>query len=584
MPCAPRACNSVGSRGRSPTVADGILSRVNRRPWHYVLPLLLPLVSLLLIAQAGPAAGGPAVSLDGRDLPVRVTITPGGPLFALAPLARSLGGELTPGESGESSTLKIGDKDVILGVGSAVVTVGDSIVSLSQPPTRGEDGAQVPLDFLQKTYGDVLGYSFDWRPETQRLLISRRKERDIAVTFDVVHLQGMTTVVLQFPEVPRYHLQQQAGSVEVQMLSDRLAAAAPQRKVDDPLVRAVDIAPERVRVDLAPGAEVESYVLQNPFRLVFDVHAATAAAAPAAPTFAPPEPAPGIHTIVIDPGHGGVETGAIGPGGVQEKELTHLLAQQLAARLQQRLPLRVVLTRSEDTQLALDARTAIANQNKADLFVSIHLNSSLGAGAHGAETYFLAQRPTDPRAASSAQQENTGAALAGAAPAGDSASAGEGDLQLMLWDLAQSRHLAESQRLANLVQGELNEALQLKDRGVKQAPFRVLVGATMPAILVELGFLSNPDEEKKLQDAEYRAQLVDALVKAIARYKEVAEAKEAPAPGAQPTAPGAQPAQGTEAAPVQGAAPAPAQGTSPSSAPAGAPRPPASPAPGARRP
>jgi len=492
---------------------------VNRRPWQYVLPLLLPLVSLLLIAQArppAPAAGGPAVSLDGRDLPVRVTITPGGPLFALAPLARSLGGELTPGESGESFTLKIGDKDVILGVGSAVVTVGDSIVSLSQPPTRGEDGVQVPLDFLQKTYGDVLGYSFEWRPETQRLAISRRKARDIAVSFDVVHLQGMTTVVLQFPEVPRYHLLEKAGSVEVQMLSDRLAAAAPQRKVDDPLVKAVDIAPERVHVDLAPGAEVESYVLQNPFRLVFDVHAATAAATPAAPAFAPPEPAPGIHTLVIDPGHGGVETGAIGPGGVQEKELTLLLAQQLAARLQQRLPLRVVLTRSEDTQLALDARTAIANQNKADLFVSIHLNSSLGAGAHGAETYFLAERATDPRAASSAQQENTGGAAAGAtaAPAGD---AGEGDLQLMLWDLAQSRHLAESQRLANLVQGELNETLQLKDRGVKQAPFRVLVGATMPAILVELGFLSNPDEEKKLQDAEYRAQLVDALVKAIAR-------------------------------------------------------------------
>jgi len=563
---------------------------VKRRTWQYVLPLLVPLVSILLIAQArpgGPAGGGPSVSLDGRDLPVQVTITPGGPLFALAPLARSLGGELVPGETGESFALKIGDKDVVLGVGSAVVTVGDSIVSLTQPPTRGEGSVQVPLDFLQKTYGDLLGYSFEWRPETQRLSISRRKARDIAVSFDVVHLQGLTTVVLQFPEVPHYHLLQQAGSVEVQMVSDRLAAAAPQRKVDDPLVKAVDIAPERVHVDLAPGAEVESYVLQNPFRLVFDVHAASAATAPTAPAFTTPEPAAGIHTIVVDPGHGGPETGAIGPGGVQEKELTLLLAQQLAARLQQRLPIRVVLTRSEDAQVALDARPAIANQNKADLFVSIHLNSSLGAGAHGAETYFLAERATDPRAASSAQQENAAPAAAGAGAA--PASEGEGDLQLMLWDLAQSRHLAESQRLANLVQGELNETLQLKDRGVKQAPFRVLVGATMPAILVELGFLSNPDEEKKLQDAEYRAQLVDALVKAIARYKETAEAKEAPAPaqGTQPAlgTPAPAPGPGTAPAPIQGAAPPPAQGTAPSLAPT-APRPPQSPAPaaGARRP
>ncbi len=216
--------------------------------------------------------------------------------------------------------------------------------------------------------------------------------------------------------------------------------------------------------------------------------------------------------------------------------------------------MRVVLTRSEDAQLALDARTAIANQNKADLFVSIHLNSSLGAGAHGAETYFLAERATDPRAARSARQENAGPAAG--ASAGPGSEPGEGELQLMLWDLAQSRHLTESQRLANLVQGELNETLQLKDRGVKQAPFRVLVGATMPAILVELGFISNPDEEKKLQDPDYRAQLVEALVKAIARYKETAEAAPAAAP-TPATAPGSS-APGAAAPPAaQGTAPPP---------------------------
>jgi len=555
----------------------GILSRVSRRPWQTVLPLLAPLVSILLIAQARPqgagqgssAPAGASVALDGRELPVRVTIGPSGPLFALAPLTQALGGELTPGETGESFTLKLGDKDIVLGIGSAVVTVGDAIVSLSQPPTRGEGGVQVPLDFLAKTYGDVLGYSFEWRPETQRLAITRRKTREIPVSFDVVHLQGMTTVVLQFPEVPRYHLSQAAGTVEVQMISDRLAPAAPPRKVDDPLVRAVDIAADKVHVDLAPGAEVESYVLQSPFRLVFDVHAPSTGTQPAGPAFAPPAPGGGIRTIVVDPGHGGSETGAIGPGGVQEKELTLLLAQQLASRLQQRLPVRIVMTRSDDTAVALDARPAIANQNKADLFVSIHLNSSLGAGAHGAETYFLAERATDPRAESSARQENAGAAAGAASPA-PGADGGEGDLQLMLWDLAQSRHLTESQRLANLVQGELNTALQLKDRGVKQAPFRVLVGATMPAILVELGFLSNPDEEKKLQDPEYRAELVDALVKAIARYKESAEARESPAQPSGAPAPAA-------AAPSTPGAPGPA------AAPGAAPPPAPKPSPGARR-
>lgn len=117
---------------------------------------------------------------------------------------------------------------------------------------------------------------------------------------------------------------------------------------------------------------------------------------------------------------------------------------------------------------------------------------------------------------------------------------------MILWDLAQTRHLTESQRFAGMVQAELNQTLQIRDRGVKQAPFRVLVGADMPAVLVELGFLSNPEEETKLQDPAYRSQLIDALVQAIARYKQTvdaAEAASAPAPpGTAPRAtPGATP-------------------------------------------
>jgi N-acetylmuramoyl-L-alanine amidase len=119
------------------------------------------------------------------------------------------------------------------------------------------------------------------------------------------------------------------------------------------------------------------------------------------------------------------------------------------------------------------------------------------------------------------------------------------DLQLILWDLAQTHHLAESQRFANMVQGELNQALQLRDRGVKQAPFRVLMGANMPAVLVELGFISNPDEEKKLQDPEYRSGLIQALVRSVQRYKAMVENKPdptAPAPTPSPGSPGDTPA------------------------------------------
>jgi N-acetylmuramoyl-L-alanine amidase len=193
----------------------------------------------------------------------------------------------------------------------------------------------------------------------------------------------------------------------------------------------------------------------------------------------------GIRTIVIDPGHGGSNIGTEGPAGTLEKELTLQLARTLRSHLQRRLPVRVVLTRNEDAELPLDTRVAVANQQKADLFISLHLNSSPGHGAQGAETYFLNLVASDERAAQAARSENA---------AGDPLT----DLQLILWDLAQSHHMAESQRFAGLIQEELNEALELRNRGVKQAPFRVLMGAAMPAVLVELGFLSNPREEERL--------------------------------------------------------------------------------------
>jgi N-acetylmuramoyl-L-alanine amidase len=199
---------------------------------------------------------------------------------------------------------------------------------------------------------------------------------------------------------------------------------------------------------------------------------------------------------------------------------------------------RVVLTRNEDANVPHDTRTAIANQNQADLFISLHLNSSLGSGAHGAETYFLSAEASDAAAARMAEAENTADP---ALPEGRGLEAQ--DLELILWDLAQTHHLLESQRFAAMIQGELNQTLQLRDRGVKQAPFRVLNGAGMPAVLVELGFISNPDEEKKLQDAAYRAELVASLTRAIGRYKALVENKpEPPPPPGQPGQP-AQPAQ-----------------------------------------
>jgi N-acetylmuramoyl-L-alanine amidase len=482
-------------------------------------------------AFQGPAPGVPV------DLGAPTLTTDQGPLFALRPIVARLGGDLQ--DQTASTSLTLAGTTVVAGPDNPVMLVGQDIVRLSQAPQQGEpqvQGLLVPVDFLRQSYGALLDYRFEWSPAAPTLVALRRQPRSLPVGVDVVHLQGVTTVVLQFPARFDYQLEDRAEDVVVRPTRDRFETPASPPRVHDPLVRGVRVGPSEIWLDLAAGASAESYTLEKPFRLVFDVvrREPQEAAAEEAQPHEPPKPQPGIHTIVIDPGHGGAETGAVGPGGELEKDLTLELARALRTRLLQRLPVNVVLTRDEDVELPLDTRAAIANQNKADLFVSIHLNSSLGSGAHGAETYFLSMEASDERAADTAASENS---VEGRASDDDDPLH---DLQLILWDLAQSYHLAESQRLAALIQEELNTTLGLRDRGVKQAPFRVLMGAAMPAVLVELGFLSNPDEEARLEDPAYRSKLVGALVRAISRYR--AEVDQRARKGGAPGAPGVQPA------------------------------------------
>jgi N-acetylmuramoyl-L-alanine amidase len=193
-----------------------------------------------------------------------------------------------------------------------------------------------------------------------------------------------------------------------------------------------------------------------------------------------------------------------------EKDATLTLCRRLADNLENKLKTRVILTRTDDSLVPLDQRTAIANQYKADLFLSVHMNAAVVKGAHGSETYFLSLEASDELAKKAAEVENAAA---------KTASAETADLKLILWDLAQQEYLNESSRFAQAVQEEMNRATHVQNRGVKQAPFKVLVGATMPAALVEVGFITNPDEESKLQNADFQKLVIDALTTAVERYK-----------------------------------------------------------------
>jgi N-acetylmuramoyl-L-alanine amidase len=479
--------------------------------------------------DAEPSTFVVELDFDGEREPLPATSGPVGPLFLLDPLAKRLGGTLTVVPIEQSHRLKVGDTEVVLGPASVAMTVGRQIVTLQQSPLATGAGLWVPLDALERSFGDLLGLDLRWYASERVLEVRSRRAREIGVDVQVVHIQGVTTVVLQFDHTPIYQIATRGPVVDVSLPAERVRLLRDPRPPNRSLLDRVEASEHRVRLYLAEGAAAaEPYVLAaapgsgGGLRLVIDVSSAGAppividGARPALPDVDPTYDPPGLRTIVIDPGHGGVEQGAIGPAGTEEKELTLILAKALKRKLEERLAVQVVLTRNEDADLPLDTRTALANQTKGDLFISIHLNASPESSAHGAETYFLAPDASDERAQAIAEAENRGA-VATASAGGD-----EG-LQLLLWDLAQSQHLAASQSLGRLIQEELNRTLGLTDRGVRQAPFAVLVGATMPAVLVELGFITNPREEERLLDPAYRAELLDAVVRAVVRFKAVVD-------------------------------------------------------------
>src|SRR5437660_454835 len=217
-----------------------------------------------------------------------------------------------------------------------------------------------------------------------------------------------------------------------------------------------------------------------------------------------------IGKIVIDAGHGGHDTGTIGPNGLEEKNLVLEVARRLGKMLETRLGAEVVYTRKDDTFVPLETRTAIANKARADLFVSIHANSSHDPGARGVETYYL-NFTSSPEALEVAARENA------------VSEKSIYELQDLVKKIALKEKIEESREFAGDVQQSLHSGLAVKspairDRGVKKAPFIVLIGANMPSILAEISFVSNPTDEHRLATSEYRQRIAESLYRGIAKY------------------------------------------------------------------
>lgn len=230
---------------------------------------------------------------------------------------------------------------------------------------------------------------------------------------------------------------------------------------------------------------------------------------------APPAAAAGpfqVRKIVLDPGHGGKDPGARGKKGTKEKEVVLDVALGVRDLLMED-GIDVIMTRDKDDFISLGKRFQIANRNKADFFVSIHANSSRSRAASGFEVYYLSNA-VDDEARAIAAMENESLDIEE-----DSFSGRTQDLDATLWDLINSENRAESVELAKELEQSAQTRLGVRGRGVKSARFAVLKGATMPAVLVEVGFLTNPVEEERLRSSGYRQRLAESITAGILKYK-----------------------------------------------------------------
>lgn len=509
---------------------NAIGRRVSRHCARYGLLWLAALLSSLAPRSFTPALGtalaaaAPVTVLTSTQRRDLVPVFRGdAELLAIDDVVAGFGVRLTADAKAGAGTYQRGSHELVLHHLKTLASVDGDLKLLPAPAVLDGGRFLVPVESLPRLLTPLLELPVEWRAAQRVLVIGKLSVPRVSVS---TFLSGdMARVVFEASEAVPFRVQQEPERVTVSIPRDLLDVSLQPTRLAGGIVESVQYLGGRENlfaVRLGPRFRgLKASEQEAPARLVLELHgpplvAEKPALAPGAfPASRAPAPGPvadeGVRTIVIDPGHGGQEVGARGPAGTLEKDVSLAIARKLKAELVNARGLTVFLTRDKDGELPLDERTATANNYKADLFVSIHANASRARGAKGSEVYFLSYQASDDDSRRMAQAEGAAEPLARAA--------GSSDLALILWDMAQAEHLQESSALASRLQEELAVVTGSEGRGVKQAPFRVLVGAGMPAVLVEAAFISNPEEEKLLASDAYQAKVAAALARGIERYR-----------------------------------------------------------------
>ena len=503
---------------------------MNARP----LPLFataLPLVILaaLVATLSSQTPAGPSLTVLAREgrraLPIAMVSDQ--EFVALDDLAAAF--QLTVHEESLGAiTVTYKGKTIVLTPEQALASVAGRLVSLPAPPSRSGRRWLVPVEFISRALTLVYDARLDLRKPSRLLVVGDVRVPRILVRYDSLGAGGRLTI----DATPRANstVTQEGERILVKFEADALDAPSPllppqTMQAAAPFVRDIRVIDNTtIAIDPGPrfvGFRAAAQPADATARLVIDLvgtQTDTTPAPPVPPATPPPAPevppaltppASAIRTIAVDPGHGGEDEGVRGGQGTKEKDLALAVARRVKGVIEGRLGIRVLLTRDDDRNIPIDDRTALANNNKADLFISLHANASVRRSAAGATVFLAAFDDSDTEAARPSPGERV-----------PTFGGGLRDIELVPWNLAQTRHLTQSVEFATILEQQLRNRVPLSVHPIDRAPLRILESANMPAVLLEMGFLSNAEQEKQLTVDVFQAGVVQSIYEAVVRFRD----------------------------------------------------------------
>ncbi|GAG60583.1 unnamed protein product [marine sediment metagenome] len=490
----------------------------------YIILLTVLLTILFLVSSTLAQSSEIKILLDNKTLETVVpSIIENDRIFVSARnVIEALGGRITWFPALKLMTININSRTARLVIDDSSLEIDEKVIPLEMPARIIDNRVMIPLEVI-KIIAEV---DIKWENQTKTLFIYTIRPYLLKVR-SYSH-PDKTRVVIDLSEKTEFRADEliNPDRIFIDIIGSiiKLEDTSMQIKIDDGVIKTVRAAQfneeiTRVVFDLYQQAKYELFSLIEPDRVVIDIfkpseEAAISETLPAKPEEKPvPKPEiTGKRVVIIDPGHGGKDPGAIGPTGLKEKEVTLGIALYLE-KLLKKADIPTYLTRSKDEFVYLEDRTNFANQKNGFVFVSLHANSVLNhrPSAAGIETFLLSSKYIGASARDVADRENRASR---AHPELDT------DLAKIIADLEESANIKYSFDFADIIQKKLVEYLKLENRGIKQAPFVVLKGANMAAVIVEVGFISNPKEEKLLKTNKFRENAAQALFEAIKYYIE----------------------------------------------------------------